>query len=104
MSPGRGDAAVGHLDAAGDDRRAGRERLDIGAVAAAAIAEVGVEALDIGFERRRRLPLQRTVQLVPLDIALLREILEDAGKQKPIDIERTRGGAAALEQERNSGV
>src|SRR3546814_1568250 len=46
------DAAVAYFDAAVDDRRAGRERLDVGTDMAAAIAEIGIEAFDIGFERR----------------------------------------------------
>src|SRR3546814_626155 len=45
-------AAVAYFDAAVDDRRAGRERLDVGTDMAAAIAEIGIEAFDIGFERR----------------------------------------------------
>src|SRR3546814_1731348 len=70
------------------DRRAVGKGLDIRAVAAAAVAEIGVEALGINFERRRRLPLQRAVELVPLDKALLREILEDAGNDIARRVER----------------
>src|SRR3546814_10418302 len=37
------DAAVAYFDAAVDDRRAGRERLDVGTDMAAAIAEIGID-------------------------------------------------------------
>src|SRR3546814_4421295 len=40
------DAAVAYFDAAVDDCRAGRERLDVGSDVAAAIAEMGIEEID----------------------------------------------------------
>src|SRR3546814_17807994 len=71
------------------DRRAVGKGLNIRAVAAAAVAEIGIEALGIDFERRRGLPLQRAVDLMPLARALLREVLEDAGNDIARRVERT---------------
>src|SRR3546814_7523705 len=66
--------------------------------------EIGVEALGIDFERRRGLPLQRAVDLMPLDRALLREVLEDAGNDIARRVERPGVGAAPLEQHRRRAI